>query len=536
MEHEALGEARAWILGAIGEPLLNYLLPEGATSEEGGTAGPIEGEFFSAVAELRRKLPEDWDEQTQKQAFRSWLLQKGEGDKTVARIVHERTCVDDVESGDDAVTAALIEVAQNVYPALLIPAEPLPFPALIQPEVDTAFHAAAYQNGGVFTRAIARDSGLSSVFTQDSDPIHSQFNYQANTGHGGALQLATLPSELLLSAWRDVRETMGPVGKFIERVMFRWDMLRSALLGNSVDAVAKIAFTGVLLPDGRAVAFGDGVVRTVTQAERDRVPEGLKGKISGYSGDGEVVTINYDGDVLLEYRFPYRLRLSGDLSESWVDSDEMRPPADINRLALRLRFALMLSMDSTPRAQLIQTWVAFDEPPRPGSSISWSDPRHGAGFTPVRLTSEDVDRWCEWFDILNDSRVDKIELALSRILRALAERRDPSDVLVDSVIAWENLFGTKDGEPTFRITMCLTKLLKEGLEERVKFRTELGKIYALRSRVVHGSGELKATDMVKCQEALDVAISAIRVLVSRRQDILDLKDGALRSAALLLDG
>ena len=153
---------------------------------------------------------------------------------------------------------------------------------------------------------------------------------------------------------------------------------------------------------------------------------------------------------------------------------------------------------------------------------------------PTQLTDAEVDAWSEWYDRLKTSHVAKIELALSRILRAVAERREPSDVLIDSVIAWENLFGTKEGEPTFRVTMCLAKLLEQELEARLKLRTRLGKIYALRSKIVHGGGALGRNDHPLCNEALDVAIRAVRTLTTDRADILKLPDGAHRSAALLL--
>lgn len=133
-------------------------------------------------------------------------------------------------------------------------------------------------------------------------------------------------------------------------------------------------------------------------------------------------------------------------------------------------------------------------------------------------------------------QVSKIELALSRVLRAIAERREPSDVLIDSVIAWESLFGTKEGEPTFRVTTCLAVLLEDSYKARASLRKQLSDIYALRSKIVHGSANLKESDYPKCQEALNIAIRAIRELATTRDDILALSDGAGRSAALLMGG
>jgi Apea-like HEPN len=194
----------------------------------------------------------------------------------------------------------------------------------------------------------------------------------------------------------------------------------------------------------------------------------------------------------------------------------------------------MLAVERDARVQLVPTWRYFDEPLIQGRSISWSDPRQGTGIMPTQLTEAELTAWGKWYTRLNTAHVDRIELALSRILSAIAERREPSDVLIDSVIAWENLFGTSQGEPTFRVTMCLAVLLERSPKARMDLRKKLGDIYGLRSSVVHGSGSLKESDYPKCQEALDIAIRAIRVLVTERTDILELADGAARSIALLV--
>jgi hypothetical protein len=206
----------------------------------------------------------------------------------------------------------------------------------------------------------------------------------------------------------------------------------------------------------------------------------------------------------------------------------------MEQTVMRLRFSLMLAVKREHRVQLVQTWRAFDEPFSHNIVTSWSDPRQGAGFMPIQLMDTEVEAWGKWYERLNTPHVAKIDLALTRILRAIAERREPSDVLVDSVIAWENLFGTKEGEPTFRVTMCLAKLLEQVPEARLQSRTRLAKIYALRSKIVHGGGTLREDEYRLCNEALDTAIRAVEVLLTDRGDILRLPDSAQRSAALLL--
>ncbi len=83
--------------------------------------------------------------------------------------------------------------------------------------------------------------------------------------------------------------------------------------------------------------------------------------------------------------------------------------------------------------------------------------------------------------------------------------------------------------------MCLARLLESDVKARLALRAKLGKIYSLRSKVVHGSGVLKVEEHPLCQEALEVAIRAVRVLIADRTDILKLPDGAERSKVLLLE-
>jgi Apea-like HEPN len=107
-------------------------------------------------------------------------------------------------------------------------------------------------------------------------------------------------------------------------------------------------------------------------------------------------------------------------------------------------------------------------------------------------------------------------------------------VLIDSIIAWENLFGSKEGELRFRITSSLAVLLEESYQARKDLKKRLSDLYDLRSKVVHGSRNLKRSEYPQCQEALSIAIEAIRVLIRERPDLLELPDGTERSTALLL--
>lgn len=337
---------------------------------------------------------------------------------------------------------------------------------------------------------------------------------------------------VLKSAWQEPGDTLQPEA-FAHAVLEKARLIRDVLSGATRTISARIGFTGVLLPDGVDFKIGPHSVRAATDRDRQVVPESLRGQLSGTDSSGVKTEINYDGDIVFEYRMPYRARTARTLNEELTEwPEDMLPPAELWQSVIRLRFSLMLAMERDTRAQLVQTWVLFDDPF--GSAFSWNDPRQGNGIMPFQLSGDETAEWQHWYRLLDTKSVSRIELALRRVLRAIAERREPSDVLVDSVIAWENIFGTRDGEPTFRITMCIAKILEDTSEKRLALKAKLGKMYSLRSKIVHGSRDLERKEYQLCYDALDLTVRLVKVLVSERQEILELPDGGQRSAALLL--
>ena len=244
--------------------------------------------------------------------------------------------------------------------------------------------------------------------------------------------------------------------------------------------------------------------------------------------------ISYAGDIVFDFSYPYRAwipRPSDDVA-AWLE--KVPPPAEVDQAVLWLRMSLVLAVEREQRTHIVRTWEHINDPLAMGIGPSWRDPRWGRGLVPVEFTQIEIDAWARWYRLLRGPNVKRIELAISRVMKAVAERREPADVLIDSVIAWENIFGTPEGEPTFRVTTCLAKLLRDSIAERRVLRTELGKIYKMRSDVVHGNRSLVEADFQRCDFALDIAIDAVRTLVDRRPDLLAAGDGGSRSAAVLL--
>jgi hypothetical protein len=364
-----------------------------------------------------------------------------------------------------------------------------------------------------------------------------------NTGGGSSIQLSLFPGALLYAAWEGCEADNPSPTAFALVAVKHLALVRSVLRHEPYNAVARTAFTGVLLPPGRTLELSDALVRPLSARERKFPRLAPIGQEPGYEpigrrrtaedDGGEPVVINLGGDLVLEYRFPFRLRLENPEYSGGFPED-MYPPESIDRAAMRLRFSLLMAVERESRTLIVQTWRRHDDPFNIGWSVSWNDRSAGIWLQPTQLTEAEADAWREWYERLRSPHVAKIELALTRILRACGERHDLADILVDAVIAWENLFGTSEGEPTFRITTSLAILLRNSQEERVALRKRLTRIYTLRSKIVHGSDGLGRNDQPLCHEALDIAIVAVRTLVLKRTDILGLADGSERSVHLLL--
>jgi hypothetical protein len=155
----------------------------------------------------------------------------------------------------------------------------------------------------------------------------------------------------------------------------------------------------------------------------------------------------------------------------------------------------------------------------------------GYGYGPMlpwRRRAEPLDEretylWVTWMERLDAHDDPAIAVATRRILTAVRERSNAEDALIDAVIAWESLFGLSSGttEVKFRVTASLARILEDALPNRKRLRSELGVIYDLRSRLVHGD-QSKPRDGLdeKRDAAFRVAILALAFLFCERPDLI----------------
>ncbi|WP_146004400.1 HEPN domain-containing protein [Brevibacterium luteolum] len=205
----------------------------------------------------------------------------------------------------------------------------------------------------------------------------------------------------------------------------------------------------------------------------------------------------------------------------------------LRRKAMTLRFGLLAwavgSEEHTPiNVQSTASWsllpIAMTQPP-------WIDTATGP-IGETTLTALDLTAVADVIEEVGEV-APKLDIALNRMIRVASERRDPADALIDAVIAWENMLGSKS-ETTFKVCASLAWLLEpEDEERRRQLFAMADKIYGLRSRLVHGSEDAETDSAIElARDALSLAVRAFR-RISSDSSLAQMRSSA-RSKMILL--
>jgi hypothetical protein len=526
-------------VGALGQSLLEFIVGTSIEQVLDTPAGEGLVKEISGVLSTVVEGSNDPAAMTQYLRYRMAEIVDGE---VLAYGLHKQICGDvELPSAGDPLSEMVGQLAAQAYPVLLLPKEQQMegFPELSSVHLSSVLfrHPLAQQ----FQAGVLEDTDLAAVFKHTSE--HSGRTTDIifrSTGHGSTLQLWTLLSIVIEGAWRD-RNRSTPtqsVVEFSRGAVQRWQLVRSALAKQGgIKVAARMAFTGVRLPGTGPYSFGDLIVRPVDEQDRQYMPPGLAGQLTGTDAEGNTVVVDYAGDVVAETTIPYLLRFRDPNEDRVPDfpKDVLVPRSRADELGQRLRASLLLAVTRDHRVQLVPAWQSVDDPLEHMPSMGWHDPRQAVGLMPTQLTGQEVLQWQEWFELLGTPGAERVNIALSRVLRAVGERRDPVDVLIDAVIAWENIFGSSQGESTLRVTASMARLIEDDTAERDALRGRLADIYKLRSKAVHGNGQPKDSELPLCYDALTYAIQTLRKMFRDRPDLLDHKDGTGRSLKLLLE-
>jgi Apea-like HEPN len=436
------------------------------------------------------------------------------------------------EADADPVKSALFRMARDAYAQLLATGDELwfmPRVSLYQHPVRRALDA-----------AVAEDAALAALFPEDEPGLGRRGFVFNSLGTGATMQSVMFSETVIASAWDVANMTTDEpsLEDLLRAIDSNVDTIREAVAGGSPLVPARLVFTGITTDPGTEVIMPWGTLRLMSDVERRAAPASLEGAVSGTDQDGKSVTVSYAGEVVLDAHVPYQLviRPCADLERNEHGWPPMPGAAHILRQVDALRLAVLLSVDRPPgswvTARLAWQWHA--DPLSPGRSIGWSDVRSAPGFMPYHLSAEDCQQVAAWGSRIDAHWKPQIDIAVRRVLSAAHARTDPADRLVDSVIAWENLFGTSEGEPRLRVSAAMAWLLEPDAGSRLARQDQLKRLYDDRSKIVHGAPFDERRLGERANEALAVARSTLGLLFRDRPDLLGLRDGAERSLRLLL--
>ena len=528
----------------VGAPALAYIL---ATDEQAIIArfGLADGTPLEGVREdLLSRLAEIDAVFTQRPPhFNYWAEQMGlrEGDAQVSFGNNVRQ----LAGGEVYVPPSQSSEVEDVLASMTVDA----YPSLIIKDVEEAIPRTSVTVSlfrtplnEKFQELVMKHVDLQLLYSETSDSGGPVGSLIRSTGRGGGHQLWGLAERLISYGWRLARrESDQPsVAQVVDAALTGLHAITTAVRGEHVTTPALVGLAGVLLPDSvEELDFGWGRLRKVDERESRIVSEtNLNGQLQTSTPDGRLITINYSGDLVLEFEVPYELRIQQrdeNFLDEWPD-DLLANFRLIEEYVQNMRLGLLLALPEK-RPILAQTWQVLMDPFESTEGSGWSDPRYSVvGLSPIQLTAEETAKWRQWTVKIGELRTPSIAVAIRRMLMAVAERRSPDDVLVDAVIVWENLFGAST-ETTLRVSSSLAWLLGDTPEKRRGLQAEYKRIYGFRSTVVHGTAAIDQKKLQQyAQEAVQISIEALKKIFQSRPELLELKSSEDRSLAILHAG
>ncbi len=417
-------------------------------------------------------------------------------------------------SSEDPLVRPVMELAQDYYPALLLPrSERSPFdisPFPLPLGLVTLSHPA---NSAVAT-ALTKEEPLRKLFPEGDIELDSYTRqFVARSGRGSAATVSFLASTFLINAepnaWQSGQLSLE---SYLDAVRREIEAARTLAGGKETTVRASVGLAPAELPDDWRLSTPWGILRAPNHWERRWAPA--------------------ETGAVLDIEFPMAIHV-GDLATAKERKQLARfmdPIQEMEAEVDRLRLALILATASERPFAVSPVWQLIPDPLQlPGFRTGFARPLPGAGnFDEVR--EDEIQRWC---GLVRDKHSPNLDLPARRLLSSLTTRTQPEDGLVDAMVALESLFGTGQGEIRFRLSVALAWLLEADAKGRSVRQKQVFDLYGKRSKVVHGEHLSPQVAQKSHAEATQLVVAALRSLFAERPDLIDDKH---RGKILTLQG
>jgi hypothetical protein len=428
---------------------------------------------------------------------------------------------------EDSLVEKIQQIAVNVFPIFLIP------PATLRSMFGISLTRSlmSYPERSLAAEAILNDPDLAKLIPRlgDADGIvDGMFNDLICDGLiesiiGYAFSILLLDLQALPSVDDLCREIPNSVAT-----------ARALLRGERVSVPSLIGLANVRIPEGAVIESAAGRITEYVSVYDRWSPEQLREKRTTAASDRGEHEFTRAGNIVL--RRDQRVRLK--MKPAGPESGPSWSLAPVNNAELAtaqstVLLAVTLGIEHDPPIALYPTWQISFSPVMRTLPSQWRtiDP---LGIAPLcALAEEETSSWNDWISRISTIGLKGVEVAASRLQRAIAERESPVDRFVDAMIAWENLYGG-GGEMTLRISASLALLLGENAGRRRQLHEEAKRLYILRGKVVHGTGNVTDGEVdSSANRAIRVAIEALRKIYTELPDLVPL-NGQGRSDAMIL--
>lgn len=373
--------------------------------------------------------------------------------------------------------------------------------------------------------AVLADPSLSKLFTIiGENELDTYCKYMTSTGAGETIQLAVFPDALMKNAF-DLMKIRGNISHkaLLDSVSEIIHMLRCIAEGREIEVPTFMGFENVGLNGLSEIDLDGEKIKAYNKEILSLLP--LEARPSALGG--EEIPLG----MMLEKKFPYKARLGVELDRNMYPPEFKQVKEKLDLIRENISFAMALAVKRTPPIGINLAWILIFDPLSFGTKISWNSSTRSP--MPYHLLeSNDSDAIAQWYKTINNGKDKNIRLAIRRIISALNERSNPIDGFIDSIVAWENLFGG-NAELGYRISVSISKLLKSNLCDRIEFRSRVNNFYKKRSEIIHGTAEPTYADAVQMRdECVQIALDVIRKLYEKHQDLLLDKDRSIKLGLL----
>ena len=376
-----------------------------------------------------------------------------------------------------------------------------------------------------FMSAVRSDGSLMKLFPDGApDELSHSAQIYTSFGTGSSEQLCFLHEAVIQAGIAAMHARGRSSASDLQSATFEMlAALRSVADGYDVELPVIETFDLLGLPDGVEIPAMDGRLVGMPREFMRHIPPDAR---PGMKGEGRVF------GCMLERRARFTIGLlpfgrEPETNEWPVDvTHENGGRHELVSLATGLALAGEPFIAARRRSTITIDPI-FGVSPRWSSSEGHSRRHHLA-------TEEECQRLEELVTSLEDVDFTRIQLTANRFLKAVIDRADPEDSLIDAVIGLESLFGGRS-DIAFSLASGVSKLLGNNKAEREEIFSDVKKIYTARSNVVHGKEMKLRNDVTALRaSALSYLQRCFVELLENRQDLLEL-DSTSRVRTLILD-